>query len=85
MLYSVYLNNDFLFCYVKIDDIIFNIMLSSYVVWKSFQKIIPQMFFFRRHMFSQKSCVRNEFFIVRDHVLLLIHHFVVPLLPQEKA
>ncbi len=52
MLRPIHFNDDLLFCYIKIYDIIFNVMLSPDVVRKSLQEIIPQMLFFRCHIFS---------------------------------
>ena len=52
MLSAIYLNNELLFRYVEVNDIIFNVVLPPYVERQLLQKIIPQMFFFGCHVFS---------------------------------
>lgn len=58
-------------------------MLAPYVKWKPFQKIVPQMSLFRRHIFSKCSRIRNEFFVIRYHFLLIIHHCTCIQVPRS--
>lgn len=64
MLPSVKFYNKSICCDIKIYDVIADLFLSVYRYRQSIQKLIPQPFFFRRHIFSQFLCDTGQFFVI---------------------
>ncbi len=85
MLFSVYFNRYFFLCNIKVQNIVFNIVLTPHIAGKFFQKVIPKMLFFRCHIFTKRSRVLDKLFIIWQHGYSSSTADAVPLLPQEKA
>lgn len=64
MLNSIDLDYNSMTCDEEINDIVADDFLSIDCYGQAFQKIVPKMFFFGRHVISKSLCYRSKFSIV---------------------
>ena len=67
VLTSIQLNSYFCRRNIEVQNVIFNVFLSFGGKGSDLQKIIPKVFFFGCHIFSQLLCVGYEIFVVFIH------------------